>query len=122
MMALFLRTKNLSAKQQEEIQKGLSAGLTRRQISMYASASFTPEQMEQIRLAFQDGLPASDVRFLADPCVKVDDRRRIRSIYKKMGDIQQGMKNLDAQLRDAERRSKAFKKRIQKRTNKLERR
>lgn len=120
-MALFLRTKNLSDRQQEEIQKGLSAGLTRRQISMYASASFTPEQMEQVRLGFMDGLSSSEVRKFADPSVKVEDMRRIRSIYKRMEHIQKGMKELDIQLRDAEQKSKAISKHLRQHINKLER-
>ncbi len=98
--------KKLTAAQATVVKRGQKAGLTEKQISVYADPAFSPEQMEEIRLGFLDGLTPSQIRVFADPLVQVDEMTRIRKIYRMADEIEQDMDNLTHMIEAAEHRTK----------------
>lgn len=97
-MKLFPGTKHLSAQQQQIVQAGLACGLTRRQVRIYMNSALSPAQMEELRLAFLDGLSIREVKAMAHPGIDPDDLRRMRNIYALATEIQMDMKQLKSDI------------------------
>ena len=93
-----LDRKVLTMAQKRVVKRGLESGLTRLQVAYYSNPDFTPDQMEEIRLAFLDGLNASEIHVFADPRVSADEMCRIRNIYRESKTIRQKLKHLSDAL------------------------
>ena len=64
--------------QQEQIDLGRSAGLSRRQIRLYKRHCFSFLQMQEIRTALEEGIDAKDVRMMCRPWLSDTDMEKIR--------------------------------------------
>lgn len=103
--------KPLSIAQKRILKRGLESGLTRLEIALYSNPEFTPDQMDEIRLALLQGLDHSEIRVFADPRVSADEMRRIRKIYQDAKAIRQDLKVLgDSLTRTKRRRSVQIEK------------
>lgn len=99
--------KPLSIAQKRVVKRGLESGLTKTQVALYSNPEFTPEQMDEIRLALLQGLNHSEIYVFADPRVSADEMRRIRNIYLESKAIRQDLKHLANALPQTKHRYRA---------------
>jgi hypothetical protein len=64
--------------QKEQIDLGVQAGLSEKQIRLYAKHSYSFLKMQEIRTALTDGLPAKEVRRMCRPWYSDRDIEKMR--------------------------------------------
>lgn len=66
MIEKIIKNKEFDNNQMEQIRIGFQNNLSTEQIKLYADPKFTSEQMEQIRYGLQDNLPTEKIKLYAD--------------------------------------------------------
>ena len=79
MIEKIIKNKEFDNNQMEQIRIGFQNNLSTEQIKLYADPKFTSEQMEQIRYGLQDNLPTEKIKLYADPKFNQSQMGEIRA-------------------------------------------